>query len=476
MRRWRLSIPPEIQEDRDDVARQWTRGAWVVAGVLAAVAAAYLIAVEGLIAEVQSGIYREHWRASYYVVRLDGYRWFLPALSAAAALWAMALTMHNRLGRGFGVDSTSSPTSPSIMTWAVGAGVIAVAIYFSHREWLYYEMQCWDGYCDHAALFASWFRGEENAAVRLLEYARSDYHANSLLVPLLTGLVNVISGDSIEFSYRALSAVASLGTLVILFRSLLPALGVEVVARFPAVLLVGTHLFWVRSFFYPQTDPFVMLWMTALVALTLEPSEPRTPWRAAAVIGVLIAGLFTKLSFLPALAIIPGWRVLHFLMSEASLDKEQVLVLLRKLSRDAVAFILLPAGVFLGYQYWVGSIGLYAHEFDRMATLDTSAAYHLLCVVWLVAVPGVLFGLREHPATRREKMLAAWVALYVVSLWYAHTSGWARFYLPILPVVIALAAPGLSRIERVAGPAMLWSFVGIVALLNYAALALRLYY
>jgi hypothetical protein len=111
-----------------------------------------------------------------------------------------------------------------------------------------------------------------------------------------------------------------------------------------------------------------------------------------------------------------------------------------------------------------------------MATLDSSALYHVLCLIQLFAIPAVLMWLRDRETSTREWMLVGWVALYVASLWYAETSGWGRFYLPVLPVVVVLAAPGLSRIRAVSGPAMVWSFVAIAAFLNYAAMQLRLYY
>ncbi|MEO1915368.1 MAG: hypothetical protein ABGW98_16115, partial [Myxococcales bacterium] len=191
---------------------------------------------------------------------------------------------------------------------------------------------------------------------------------------------------------------------------------------------------------------------------------------------VLIAGLFTKLSFLPALAVIPGWRALRFALRANDAEPRAWIEFIRGLVVDTLLFVVLPLAVFFGYQYCVGSLELYAHEFDRMATLDSSALYHVLCLIQLFAVTAVLMWLRDRETSTREWMLVGWVALYVASLWYAETSGWGRFYLPVLPVVVVLAAPGLSRIRAVSGPAMVWSFVAIAAFLNYAAMQLRLYY
>ena len=471
-----MSTAPVISEDHDEVARRWIQSAWRLAGALAVVSVAYAFAVDYFVLVAEAGNYRGHWRAPYYLARVDGYQWFLPLASLASATWALALVYRRRLGEIFGEADEPSGPLRSTTAAAVGFGVVALAAYYSHREWLYYEMQCWDGYCDHADMFAAWFTGEVDASAKLLDYARTDYHANSLLVPMLSGAFSFGTGLSAETAYRALCSVASLGTLVIVARSLMPGTGVDAKVRFPALVLLATHMFWVRSFVFPQTDAFVMFWVTALAALALDEGASRKLRPALAICVVLIAGLFTKLSFLPALAVIPGWRALRFVLRANDTEPRAWVEFIRGLIVDTLLFVVLPLAVFFGYQYCVGSLELYAHEFDRMATLDSSALYHVLCLIQLFAIPAVLMWLRDRETSTREWMLVGWVALYVASLWYAATSGWGRFYLPVLPVVVVLAAPGLSRIRAVSGPAMVWSFVAIAAFLNYAAMQLRLYY
>ncbi len=459
---------PTTTDAHEDVVRSWIRASWVAAAGLAIVAIAYSFA-----ATSNSEAYGDHWRGPYYAARIEGYRWFLPAMSAAAALWALVLSGHQRLERW------PTASHQSLQRWLgalFGAVLLALAIYFSNREWIYFNQSCWDGYCEHARLFLEWFRGNPSAGTLLLDYARTDYHANSPVAPIATGFAAWATGVRVVVAYRALCALATLGTLAIVFRSLMPRLAIEPEARTPALVLLATHLIIVRSFLFPQTDPFVLLWTTALFALALDQIEVTKAWRTVVLVLLLVVGIFTKLSFLPALILIPGWRALSFFLKRRDEQPQTLGSLIHRLAIDGCCYVLVPAATFVGYQLWVGSFELYTLELERMTTVDTTVTYHLVCILQAGTIAGILIGLRDRPLGRREWLLAAWVALYGVSLWTAQTSGWARFYLPVLPALALLAAPGLARIGRVAGGNVVWAFVLISATLNYLALGLRLYY
>ena len=231
----------------------------------------------------------------------------------------------------------------------------------------------------------------------------------------------------------------------------------------------------VRSFLFPQTDPFVLFLATALLVLALDQLAAPRLGREVAIVVVLTAGLFTKLSFLPALALLPLWRVVEYGVNGEWSNSPLRRATIRQVSLDCCLYVLVPATVFIGYQSWVGSLDLYAHEFGQMVTEDSTITNHTLSLAFTGGIFGLLIYLRRTPLDLREWLLAAWVVLYLVSLWAADTSGWSRFYLPVLPALALLAAPGLVRIRQVAGDAAIWGFVVSVAALNYLALALRLY-
>jgi len=139
-------------------------------------------------------------------------------------------------------------------------------------------------------------------------------------------------------------------------------------------------------------------------------------------------------------------------------------------------FALIPAAIYFGFQRGLGTFERFGHELSRTSTEDTLLAFVLMSLLHAALFSGLLIATARRRLESFDSFLLLWVALYLLSLWASGASGWDRFYLPIVPALTVVAARGLDEIGSSFGPGVLWSAVALIAGLNYAALALRLYY
>jgi hypothetical protein len=428
-------------------------------------ALAYPLLRGWLLAEYR-GFYPEHeaWRQLQLEERLANYGAWLFLLFAALVCWSLVLL---RAQDSNALAERLRRTGPIVFV-ALLVLVVSLDNFFSTRAWVRLGRPCWDNYCYYAELLAKWLAGQAVQG-RLSVFLREDYHANSPMGPLLIASLRLATGLETITSYRVCVFLATLGSAVLLWRGLLGALDVAREAAAAALVLFGTHLILVRSSFFPQTDAFVLLWTTALLVLAVLRERAPRSWHAPLCLLLLVTGLLVKLSFLPALGLLPLWRVAGALAERRRPD-------LRGFARDVLVYSLLPLALFVFAQWRLGLLRLYAVELRAIAGSDSHAAFVAMSLVHAAAVLGPLAWLGRRRFGATEAGLLAWTALYLVSLWLSRASGWDRFYLATLPPLAALAAHGLAIAKERLGSGPLWAGVVLAAGLNYAALWLELYY
>jgi len=107
---------------------------------------------------------------------------------------------------------------------------------------------------------------------------------------------------------------------------------------------------------------------------------------------------------------------------------------------------------------------------------DSTLGLHLLVLILLGWFIFPLMALSWKRWSRSEWLLFSFVALYFVSLWLPQVSGWCRFYLPLVPVLLLLSAKGVVRLGEVVKPVNIATGVSFVLVVNAAALWCDLYW
>src|SRR5207244_207760 len=174
------------------------------------------------------------------------------------------------------------------------------------------------------------------------------------------------------------------------------------------LLLFASHLIVARSSAFPQTDAFVLLWTTALVLLAARRSRAPRAWHGILCFALLVTGLFVKLSFLPALALLPLWRVVDALASRRRVDLVVVI-------KDAAVYSLLPYVIFLLAQRQLGLLHLYGVELRAIAGSDSHPAFVVLSCLHAAVLFAPLAWLGRRRFGSNEAALVGWIALYLAS-------------------------------------------------------------
>jgi hypothetical protein len=339
----------------------------------------------------------------------------------------------------------------------------------STREWVTFDRPCWDNYCRYAELMHDFLFTEYPAArTHLLEFMRDDYHANSPLVPVVTASLYALSQFEVVTCFRLVCGMATILAAVCVGWLLHRQGRVERGILLASLLLFAVNIALVRCMFFPQTDAVVLLWVSALLAFVVARHQSHARIHSALCFAVLCTGLFVKLSFLPALALIP-LATLFVPGQRRPSERMQAFM------KDGLIYALLPLGIYLGFQHGFQLLSNYRTEMHEMQTVDSRAVFHLESLLKISASFVLPLCLAGNPRGFLERLLWIWIGLYGVSLWAAGTSGWGRFYLAVVPALAILSARGLKSMRDEGGEAVLWTYVILAAVLNYAALTLHLY-
>ena len=412
----------------------------------------------------------DHVLYPFLAARVAGYRSFLWVLLGILAAWCLVLWVDPRRRQ---IATPVSRRMTVALPWTVVFLVASIiAVLLSHREWVRFGRPCWDNYCVYSQLISSWLRRPSSETWAALHaFMRTDYHANSPFVPVLVAGATLVSGMSIIHSYRALCAAATVLALVVLFLFLRRRLSLSAGNAAATILLLASNIVVIRCCCFPQTDAFIFLWVTLSITRSLVFLERPTQRGAVGCFAILTTGLFIKLSFLPALALIPLWTVLEPAFLKRGFSREAA----GTLARRVALFVVGPLVVYLVFQVALGLLGMYGREFSRMQTDDAVPLFHLISLVHAGAIllPLIVIGARR--LTPSDRCLLAWTGLYCLSLWAGRTSGWDRFYLATLPPLAIVSRHGIQVIRERLSPTTGSIGAALYAVANYCALLFNLY-
>ncbi|MCU0242717.1 MAG: glycosyltransferase family 39 protein, partial [Vicinamibacteria bacterium] len=236
-------------------------------------------------------------RIRLFSERLDAYPFFFRAVAWASALCALGLTARRRVRWPF------SPRVTLALAWAALGSLLTWDVCASVAEWLRFGRPCWDWYCPYSdCIYAVLTRWDAASWQALREHMRANFHANSVVPPLLTALLNLIFGD-ILLSYRVLSALATVATMACLYLIMRRHFDVSSVAAVVGLMLFAATGTVQRAIFFTQSDPLAMLAATAalLLALDLRAAWSRRKWLLLLL--TLAVAMLTKLSAYPLCAL-----------------------------------------------------------------------------------------------------------------------------------------------------------------------------
>jgi hypothetical protein len=384
-------------------------------------------------------------------------------------LWSLALRNRAVLDRAF----LARLERPALLLAIVLAGW--ASFHYSTAVWNGYGRPCWDEYGRYASLVHAWlFSDDPRAGPSLLRFMRGDYHSNSPLVPVLVALVMKLNLEMIV-GFRLACGLATVASVLVLWRTM-TSLDRDREAACAALLLLWTNRAVARSFVFPQTDAFTLLFGALLLHACIR--RLQRPGLASGIYltTVLTLGLFVKLSLLPMLAApLLWWALASFRRIPRSSASPGAPLPWMTLGGTA-AVTVLPVSVYLAFQRWLGTSDLYLREIGMISsTQDAYVPFVLVACLLSCGAFLVLLSISRPEWSEVDLLVAAWIALYVASLWLSRASGWNRFYLPVLPAFALLAVKGLARMRTEAGAGAMWCFVAGVAALNYAALHMDLY-
>lgn len=319
----------------------------------------------------------------------------------------------------------------------------------SQSEWVRYGRPCYDGYCDYAERVRDVITSPSSRSWgRLRTHVAGNYHANSPVGPLaIAGLSLAMGQTDVVPAYRLLSALATLGTLLLLIRIGRRELGLRLVAALVAAALFAASGSVQRSFLFPQTDALAMFFFALGAERTLAWAKSPGVWRYLAATLAITLALLTKLSALPLAAIA------FVLAARPDPDRwKDVTRLGRDLARAAalVAPPLLVTGAFVLALRTANNVRT---ELHRIETLDSRLSFHVVATLVTLLPLLVALALTLRRRWRSEELLLAGaVGIYLVGLWASGASGWERFYLNAMPLALPLAVGRFSLLRELHEP------------------------
>ncbi len=303
---------------------------------------------------------------------------------------------------------------------------------------------CPDEYCTYADhLRAVLFGGGPAARRQLAEFVATYMHAHNPLAPLLQVPLAAVTPHPM-MAYVLVSAGASVLACLAL-RHLLLGSGYSpwLVALLPAAL--ATHVLTVRAFARPQTDALGLL-ATVAALWALERAHQRlTPGRALTLFTAQFVGPFARISLIPML----GMPALAALTSPGPWEGR-----LRATLRAGVLFGLLPGLLYLALHAALGTLQLdlmwaFAQRAEIVADYTWGRALSSITLALqgygVILLAGASVALWREP---RVRIHVLWIALYVTAMGFGRTTLQPRYFLPIVPSIILVAAPVLAEFER----------------------------
>lgn len=317
-----------------------------------------------------------------------------------------------------------------------------------------------DGFSYRSELIRDWLVGDDRGGEKLQAYLAEGGHPNSILVSTLVGATSIVT-QSIPWTFVGWSSLALIiqALLVVsIARSLRDAHEKQSSPRSATHWVMGSlflgHCLAIRTAGQLHIDPFCGAAMLGAAALSLRITDHFRWSTGAGLFLVQVLGVFTKASYLPALAI------------------PALVLKLRggSWSRSCLAtgiFGLLPLAIMLSFVELVPGGDTAGRDFGQFLNawhLSSQELQHFAVEMLLLFQfwPILLIGCRRHLGGGIPILTCA--LLILISTWIFKLPAVPRLYLPVLGLGLAGASHATSRLveHRLALPALL-----AVLLANY---------
>lgn len=294
-----------------------------------------------------------------------------------------------------------------------------------------------DGFSHRAQAIRNWLSGVDDASMKPSNHPGSDLHPTSWTIPIVVGLLSCVT-DSVPRTFQGLSIAALLAQLLLVMAlaQRTSAYWPRGIARSSPTFLTGvmfvSHCLTIRTAGQLILDPFCACLALAVVLLAQDWIAAPSVRRGLAISALMIAGMFTKVSFLP-MFVAP---IVLAALAGAGLGI---------VMRLSVFSVVLPALPVLAFFVWVADESSAAVDFKHLIaswTLSLRELKHFAFeMVLLVQLWPLVLLVAAKPSDRKAQGPIVLAIIVLLATWAMRLPAVPRLYLPVW----ALAAPVLGN-------------------------------
>jgi hypothetical protein len=351
---------------------------------------------------------------------------WVPVLGAFLVVW-----FRKRWAFGYLVLLGLACTATSILSWQQN---------YAHS----YPHVDPDGYGQYGEQIAHYLNGEGDRG-KLSGHMHQYSHTHVALTPALIA-IGVVCGLPTTISYLVVVNLASFGNLLLLWRLATRKLGMEMRAALMLVSLYATHIFVLKSFGRASTDAIGELLVVTMLYLLADRLN-RVTTRQTILISVMI--LLQVLARPPGIVIGPfmlGMTLLCDVWRERKLDLVKRIFTGLWLGLGPLLFLVACYASF----DWIHNQELAFAKSKQFRPFSTPLLFWYCMPALLQIFPLFWIGLRWKEWRRHLPMLAVWGiwgVFFTVLLIGVKAPFLLRLFLPVVPAVVLLAAPGVAWLE-----------------------------
>ena len=302
-----------------------------------------------------------------------------------------------------------------------------------------------DGYGLYGEKIAHYLSGEGDRG-RLRENFHDYSHSHVALTPALIA-IGVLCGLPTPIAYLVVVNLTSFGTLLLLWRLATQKLGMEMRAAMILVCFYATHLLVLKSFGRASTDALGELLVVVMLYFLVDRLK-RVTLRQTILISLIV--LLQILARPPGIVLGPfmvGMTLLCDVYRERKLDLGQRIVTGLRLSLGPVLIIIICYALF----DWTHNQRLAFAKSEQFRPFSTQRLFWYCMPALLQFFPLFWIGLawrkwREHLPSMA--VFAIWGVFFTVLLIVVQAPFLPRLFLPVVPAVVLLAAPGIAWLEE----------------------------
>ena len=297
----------------------------------------------------------------------------------------------------------------------------------------------------HSQILSTWFEtANEPAHSRAAQWLAQYPRAHFPLVPSLSAFVSRFGPTPAESSLW-IAGISSFAVLILLDYYLIAFLQVRPRSALLVMLLLGTHLIFAQGFLYPSpASTLAMLSLSACATLYLRAHRAFPwPWELLFGLGLLCMALCHSPGIACALCFVGMAVVLDGVRSRGLNLTSQIRALEFYFVPPAVLYALLA----LAFD-WPHSMAVFRNAALSNQHLSTWSHWLPPFAVTVQILLLALAGMRLRDARRIPLLIpACWTIFFLTASALSLEAFRLRSFLPVLPALHLLAAPGLQRME-----------------------------